>query len=377
MQTKTDTIIIGASVAGLACARCLQEKGVETIVLEKSNEVAAPWRSHYDRLHLHTPKRGSELPYLKMPASYPKYPGRDQVVEYLENYAGKLHQPPSFGNKVISVTRHDEEWITTTENADYSSKNVVIATGYTRKPVLPSWKGRESFKGPVMHSSEYKNGQPFKGKKVLVVGFGNSACEIAICLHEHGALPSMSVRSPVNVIPRDILSIPVLTLGITQAFLPPGIADLLNQPLMKLIVGDITKYGLKKLPYGATSQIIKHKSIPLLDIGTMKLIKEDKIKIKPGISSFSPSGVYFDDGTNEEYEAIVLGTGYTPAVDEFLSVPDGILDESGCPYISGKPTSEKGLYFCGFKFVATGGFREVAKESIQIARYIANGLLPA
>ena len=104
----------------------------------------------------------------------------------------------------------------------------------------------ETFIGRIIHSCGYKTGKDFKGQKVLVAGFGNSACEIAIDLYEQGAIPSMAVRSPVNVIPREILRIPILELSLLMSRLPPQVADIINAPLMRLLFGDITKLGPEK-----------------------------------------------------------------------------------------------------------------------------------
>ena len=97
--------------------------------------------------------------------------------------------------------------------------------------------------GKIVHSFQYKSGEDFKGQKVLVIGFGNSACEIAIDLYEQGAIPSMAVRSPVNIIPRDILGIPILEISLLMSRLPPRMADKLNAPLLRLMFGDITNLG--------------------------------------------------------------------------------------------------------------------------------------
>src|SRR6185436_17909386 len=127
------------------------------------------------------------------------------------------------------------------------------------------FKGMESFPGKILHSYEYKTGKDFTGQKVLVVGFGNSACEIAIDLYEQGAVPFMAVRSPVNVIPRDVMGIPILELSQLMSRLPPRLADTINAPLINILVGNIKKLGLRKLPYGPFEQIRKDGSIPLLD----------------------------------------------------------------------------------------------------------------
>src|SRR5690606_24047196 len=117
-------------------------------------------------------------------------------------------------------------------------------------PNLPQWPGREAFAGPVLHSSEYRNGRSFAGQDVLVVGFGNSGGEIAVDLHEHGARPAISVRGPVNVVARDTLGIPSLTWNLFLSRLPGRWGDRLAAPLVRASVGDLTRYGLRKSSIG-------------------------------------------------------------------------------------------------------------------------------
>ena len=176
---ETNTIIIGASAAGLAVAACLKRQNVPFILLEQANQVAQSWRGHYDRLHLHTNKYFSQLPYLPFPAEYPRYPSRDQVIAYLENYARVNQISPRFGQKVISADFVDGKWQTETADAHYRSNNLVIAAGYTHTPIIPHWESESSFRGQILHSSAYKNGEAYRGKRVLIVGFGNSGGEIA------------------------------------------------------------------------------------------------------------------------------------------------------------------------------------------------------
>ena len=121
-----------------------------------------------------------------------------------------------------------------------------MATGAFSNPRPIYFRRMETFPGRILHSCEYKGVEDFKGQKVLVVGFGNSACEIAIDLYEQRAIPSMSVRSAVNIIPREVLGIPILELSLIMRHLPPCKADAISAPLVRLILGDITKLGLKK-----------------------------------------------------------------------------------------------------------------------------------
>ena len=197
----------------------------------------------------------------------------------------------------------------------------------------------------MLHSSEYRNGDPWKGRPVLVVGFGNSACEQAIDLVERGAEPHLSVRSPVNVVPRDFFGVvPVLQLGIVMQHLPPRVADALAWPLLRVTVGDIRKVGLGKLPYGPNTQIARDKHIPLLDIGTMDHIRAGRIAVHGAIDHFTDEGVVFADGSSLAVDAVVLGTGYRPGLDDFLVDWQRVCDADGRPLVSGGPTALPGLY---------------------------------
>ncbi len=370
-NNQTNTVIIGASAAGLAVGACLKERDVPFIMLERSSQVAAAWRNHYDRLHLHTDRAHSQLPDLPMPKDYPKYPARTDVVAYLEEYARRFGLEPRFGQEVQTVRPQNGGWQVETADSHFQAQNVVIATGYTRVPHMPTWPGQDLFPGSIIHSSAYKNGKPYAGQRVLVVGFGNSAGEIAIDLVEQGAAEvGMSVRHPVNVIPRDYLGIPILSIGIILDKIPPQVADVLAIPMLKTSVGDLTKYGLPKLPYGPNVQIRRDRQIPILDIGTVKLIKNGRIHIHPGIEHFNENGVVFSDGTIKPFDAIILGTGYRPRVSDFLQGTAGVLNDEGTPLTSGQQVMP-GLYFCGFYISPTGMLREIGIEAKRISAQIA------
>jgi hypothetical protein len=224
-----------------------------------------------------------------------------------------------------------------------------------------------------MHSSEYRNGDPWKGRPVLVVGFGNSACEQAIDLVERGALAHLAVRSPVNVIPRDVFGVvPVLQLGVVMQHLPPAVADALAWPMIRATIGDIRKVGLRKLAYGPNTQIARDRHIPSLDIGTMKHLRAGHIGVHADIQRFTEDGVVFTDGETLAVDAVVLATGYRPALDEFLVPWREVCDAVGIPLTSGRPTSLPGLYFCG-QFVSPAGMlRQIRIEAGRIAAHIAH-----
>ena len=375
---QTQTLVLGASAAGLATSAQLRRRGRPFELLEAEDAVAGAWRRHYDRLHLHTPKAFSTLPGLRMPRSWPRYVARQQVVEYLEHYRQHFDLQPRFGQRVTRIERDDDGWVATTDDGTWRSDNVVVATGRTRVPVRPTWPGVEEYRGTVLHSSEYHNGAMWQGRPVLVVGFGNSACEQALDLVERGAIAHLSVRSPVNVLPRDIFGlVPVLPLGIVMRHLPPKVADALAWPMVRASIGDITKAGLRKLPYGPNTQIARDHHIPLLDIGTMGAIRDGHITVHGGVERFGEHGVVFQDGTELAVDAVILATGYRAAVDDFLVGWEAVCDEDGTPHASGGPTALPGLYFCGMYVSPAGMLREIGIEATHIAAAIAEEAAPA
>ncbi len=300
----------------------------------------------------------------------PRWPARQQVVDYLEGYARHFQLDLRMRQEVTSIRRDNGEWLTRTDHGAYRSRLVVVATGFTRVPVIPSWPGRERFRGVLVHSSAYLNGKPYRGKRVLVVGFGNSGGEIAIDLHEHGARPALAVRSPVNVISREVLGVPIVTIGRALRWLPTGVADALGAPISWLRVGDLRKLGLRKPPYGPITQIAEHRRIPLIDVGTIDLIRQGHVKVLPGVRELDENDVVFDDGSRQAFDAVVAATGYAPRADRFVQVPDLVLDESGCPAQSGAEVAP-GLYFCGMHLAPSGMLHEIALEARRIACHIA------
>jgi indole-3-pyruvate monooxygenase len=368
---QTNTLIIGASISGLASAACLRKRGIDYDIIEKETQIATPWRNHYERLHLHTYKGLSNLPFMKFDKAIPRYPSRLEVVEYLEDYQQAFNIHPIFNSRAESVVRESDHWITETNKGTFRSKFLVLATGAYGKPKDIGLKGIETFPGNIIHSCRYKTGRDFTGQKVLVIGFGNSACEIAIDLYEQGATPSMSVRSPVNIVPRDIWGIPILRLGLLLSRLPPRLADIITTPLLYILFGNITRLGLKKMPYGVFEQIQKDRNIPLLDIGTVKHIRKGHISIYDSIDYVEGNTVHFADGKKEDVDAIIAAIGYYPHFAEFLQVDNERVQDLKMRADRQKYFGKDGLYSCGFWIGPTGVIREISLDAQRIAKDIA------
>lgn len=373
-EEDSPVVIVGAGPAGLAVAACLKHLSVPFVLLEQEAAVASSWRGHYDRLHLHTDKAHSSLPFLPLPKDYPRYPSRQQVVDYLDGYARHFGLIPRLGQRVLRARLEEGLWAVETAQTRYHAQALVVAAGVNREPNIPLWPGQERYQGTLVHSAAYKNGSPFKGQRVLVVGLGNSGGEIAIDLWEQGARPSVAVRSPVNVIPREAFGVPFLTMGILQQRLPPRLADALNAPLTRLLVGNLERFGLRKPKLGPIAQIHEQGKVPFIDVGTVRLIREGHVKVRPGIERFTDDGVVFTDGRQEPFDAVVLATGFKARVDRWLRTTEPVLDDEGCPGASGAQIGPSGLYFCGYHISPTGMLREIGIEAERIAPLIQSRL---
>jgi cation diffusion facilitator CzcD-associated flavoprotein CzcO len=365
MTATSDAIVIGAGPAGLSCAVTMRAAGLNVAVLEKADSVGAVWRRHYERLHLHTDRNHSALPRMPMPRDYPLYPSRAQVVDYLESYATRFGIDPVFNTEVTTIRRDGVQWLAETSRGAFSARIVVVATGIAHAPYRPSWPGSDTFRGSIVHSSDYRNPDKFREKRVLVVGFGNSGGEIALDLAEAKVDVTIAVRGPVQIIPRDLLGLPILTWVILYRHLPARLVDIINAPVLRLVLGNFEKLGLRRAAKGPRQMVEEDGRVPLIDIGTLAKIGDGSIKVRGGIDRLAADGVVFADGRQERFDAIVLATGFRPDLRRLLPGLD-VFDAHGMPRVTGKP-SAPGLYFCGQITVPTGQLREIAIEAERIA----------
>lgn len=369
---QTHTLIIGAGPAGLAIAGRLTRMGIPFILLEKSDRVGHTWHEHYDRLCLHTVKEHSNLPHVEFPEHYPTYVPRLDIIAYWEDYMRKMDIRPLFGQEVQQIRRAGTYWETTTGQGQFQSKNVVVATGYNRVPYMPVWPGQNLFHGTLIHSKDYRNAALFAGKKVLVIGMGNTGAELALDLHEHGAFPVLSVRSPVNIILRDVLGRPAQRTAIMLSKLPEWAYDFIAKTVQKRTIGDLTAYGLQTSPYAPSEQLRRFGKVPVIDIGTVALIKQRKVLIRPDVERLEENGVVFNNGESESFDAVIACTGYRAQVEDFFENGTALLNERGYPRSLWLEEPEwKGLYFCGFSIPLSGILRNIKMDSSLIAKHIA------
>ncbi len=371
---KIKNIIIGAGPAGLAVAGRMRKANLDFEVLEQTDKIGWSWHNHYDRLLLHTVKQLSHLPHLPFPEDYPLYVPRQKLVDYLENYAKHFSIKPHFNTTVNSIKRVDDAWqISTVDSKVFTAENIIIATGVNRIPHVPTWKGQEHYKGEIVHSRNYKNTQPFENQRVLVIGMGNTGAELALDLSEQNINTTLAVRSPITIVPRDVNGRPVQLTAKKLAKIPFGIGDWLGTQIRKVIIGDLTKYGVPLSTKHPAVQLRETGKTPVIDLGTVKKIKEGKIKIIQKINAFYTDGVVLENGEQLEFDSIILATGYRAKVEDFIENVDGLLDKYQIPKQPIGEGSQKGLYFVGFDNYKLGGILgTINSDSETIVNHLSN-----
>jgi indole-3-pyruvate monooxygenase len=371
MDTRLHALVVGAGPAGLAVAGSLRARGPAFELLEKSRLLAASWHGHYDSLRLHTDKRHSALPGLPYPADYPRYVTKGQFLDYLQDYADRFDIRPRWGEKAVSARWEGGFWELQTASDAYRARNLVVATGHTARPNVPDIPGLDDSPLTVVHSSGYRNAVPYRGKRVLVVGFGNSAGEIARDLYKGGASPALAVRGPVNVVPREFFGVPLLSVTVPFSLAPAAVVDAMSAPLIFAARGTLKGTGLEKPPYGPFTQAQKYGRVPLIDTGIIPLRRQKRVPKMPGVARVDGHLVVFDDGSSERFDVMVLATGFRPSAQAMFPPELGLFDELGVPRAFGGTPASQGLYFCGFHVVPTGMLREIFLEARKIGARIA------
>ncbi|MFO6452657.1 MULTISPECIES: flavin-containing monooxygenase [unclassified Aeromicrobium] len=311
--------VVGAGAAGLAAATSLLDEGLEVTVLELGDRPGGLWvqgnasglSPAYDSLHLNTSKGRTEFADFPMPDDWPDYPSAAMIAGYLADYAERFGviERIRFGTEVVSVERGTAGWTVVSREGDAETTEVfdavVVANGHNWDPRWPEPEHPGTFDGEQLHAHDYRSAARFDGKRVMVVGMGNSAMDIAVDASYVGSGPVLlSARHGVHIVPKYLFGRPADATGAVLAALPWRVRQRIAETMLRLAVGTPQSYGLPA-PAGGLFQ-----NHPTISDTILHRVTHGEVVARPGIERFDGSRVHFTDGTSDEVDVIVWATGY-------------------------------------------------------------------
>ena len=370
--------VIGGGPAGLAAAAELRRRGMHPVVLERGEQVGTSWRAGYDRLHLHTVRGLSGLPGLTIPRAAGRWPSRDAVIDYLERYRAAHELEVRARTEVERIAAPEPQdpegirWVLHTKAGErLPARSVVVATGHAHTPNVPDWPGLESYTGELRHAREYRNPAPFAGLDVLVAGVGNSGSEIAADLGQGGARRVwIAVRTPPQIVRRDVAGWPAHATGILVSRLPATVVDPIARLQRRLTIPDLAPYGIRLPDDGLLSRVRRVGEVPLQDVGFIAAVRSGKVTPVAAVTGFEGGRVLLADGSAVDAQAVIAATGYHRGLRQ-LAGHLGVLDARGLPKVHGGPPAAPGLFFVGYTVSLRGMLRDIAADARRVAPTVA------
>lgn len=372
-QREHDCVIVGAGPGGLGTAAELARQGLDAVVLERAPRIAAKWRGGYDRLRINTSSWFSHLPGQRFPREHGRWPTRDQLVAYYDDYARRRGLEVHTEVEATRIAPTGGGWRVETSAGAYRARFVVVATGKQNVPVIPDWPGRGEFGGELIHSAAYRNAVPHRGRRVLVVGTGNSGMDIALDLVEGQAVKVwLAARRPPHIVRREIAGLPHDMLGVCARRAPRRLVDLNAKLIRRATIGDLADLGLPIPDDGPVSRLQQDGRVPTIDSGEfVEAVRRGKVEVVAGVAALTDAAVLLADGGRIEPEAIVAATGYRTSLESLVGDLD-LLDAAGLPRVHGGQTDPRAprLYFVGYLDPRSGLLRELRLQAGEVARAV-------
>jgi putative flavoprotein involved in K+ transport len=320
-----DVLVLGAGQAGLAVGYHLQRAGCDFVIVDGAAEVGASWSSRWDSLVLFTPTQFDNLPGLPFPGEVDTYPTKDEVATYLRTYAATFELPVRMNTRVSKVVRDGDHYVATTDDTSIEARQVVVATGPFQTPFVPAMSNDADPAITQVHSSTYQRPGDLPPGPVLVVGGGNSGCQIARELaSSHRVELAVGKKSPV--IPQRLLGRDIWWWG--------------------------SKLGVSKVTVGSKLGERLSTRDPIIGQGPRSLIRVG-VTLRKAVRSIAGRTVTFEDQATSEPSTIVWATGFHGEYG-WIDVP-GVFDEEGRPRHRRGVTAAPGLYFIGLSWQWTRG----------------------
>ncbi|MEU5838675.1 NAD(P)/FAD-dependent oxidoreductase [Streptomyces diacarni] len=346
LNTRNPVIVIGGGQSGLAAAHALRAARMPFLVLEASEEaVGGSWPRYYDSLTLFSPARFSALPGARFPGDGERYPRRDEVVAYLRAYARRFDGEVRYGQRVEAVKAAPRGGfaVRTGDGSQHEGAAVIAANGYFGNPYRPELPGLGEFAGTVLHACEYRSSDSFAGQRVIVVGGGNSAIQIAADLAGMARV-TLTSRGPLR----------------WQAQRIAG----------RDLHWWLTRTGIDSAPIG---RWLGSRSMPIIDDGRYRsALESGNPDHRRLFARLSEDGVEWHDGARERVDTVILATGYRPDMGYLAGT--GALDADGIPFQrSGVSTTVRGLAYVGLEYQrsnASASVRGVGRDAAYVVKQL-------
>jgi putative flavoprotein involved in K+ transport len=331
-------VVVGGGQSGLAAARALRELLMPAVILEASDRAAGSWPRYYDSLRVFSPAAYSSMPGMPFPRAPDYYPSRDEVTDYLERYAAGLDVEIRTDTRVEAIQQDGRGFLVFTEGGQaMPASGIVAASGSFSNPYRPSFPGEEAFTGELSHVADYRNPAPFAGQRVVVVGAGDSAAQVANELASVATV-TIATRHPLRFIPQRV-----------------GDQDVHYW---------LRKTGFDTLPAVWLSEITRG-SVVTDSVGFAQTLAEGRVDRRPMFVGLDGEQVVWSDGQREPVDAIILATGYRPSLPYLREL--GALDEHGAPmHVGGISSTHVGLVYVGLEFqrsYASNTLRGVSEDA--------------
>lgn len=342
-RSDAPVVVVGAGQSGLAAARALRKLNVPVLVLEAGDRLAGSWPHYYDSLRLFSPAAYSSMPGFSFPGNPNRYPARDEVADYLEQQAAALPVDFLTSTRVGTVRQEDHQFVVMTDDGlEFAATGIVAASGSFSTPHRPVFPGQSGFTGHLLHVAEYRNPLPFAGMRVIVVGAGDSAAQVANELAPL-AVVTLAVRHPLRFIPQRIGGKDV------HYWLRETGFDSLPAPWLTKISGG---------------------SLITDSVGFQQTLADGLLDVRPMFTALVADEVVWSEHDREHVDAIILATGYRPSLDYLREL--GALDRGGEPlHVAGVSTTHLGLVYVGLEYQRSFASNTLRGVSADAAAVIA------
>jgi putative flavoprotein involved in K+ transport len=372
---RPQAVVVGAGPSGLAVARELEHRHkVKTLVLDRAAAPAISWRTRYDNFRLNTTGFLSHLPGQRIPLTAGRWPAKEDMVRYFDSYIRRQHITLQLGCEVSRIDRAGGGWQLNTSAGEIRTPAVILATGNYRTPTIPPWPGLSDFDGDIVHSGDFCNALPYRGRDVLVVGAGNSAADIAVQLADDGARRIwLAVRTPPHLVRRAMGPIPSDIFLELFARVPASMVDPVIGRLNRLLWGDLSAYGFHRPPLGLKATVEQRGRIPTLADELIGVVRAGRVQVVAAVVAVETDCVRLADGASVAPDVIVAATGFSTDLDGLVGHL-GVLDDHGNPRGGFVSHLGNGMFAMGYGIPPNGPLRAIRLHAGPLARGVATYL---